>query len=177
MPHEYRFVPVSRDDYPMLRRWLAQPHMAGWWGAPEAEIALIDGDLGAGSCDMRIVWADRPFGFVQDYPVRTYGAPHYGHLPDEARALDMFLGDPAYLGAGHGAGFLKARAAALFAQGTPVLAVDPDPENHLAVATFARAGFRPLGMKAGEDGAPVLVMDMWPEGLDPGRTADEKDLI
>lgn len=62
MPHEYRFVPVSRDDYPMLRRWLAQPHMAGWWGLPEAEIALIDGDLGAGSCDMRIVWADRPFG-------------------------------------------------------------------------------------------------------------------
>lgn len=176
MRREYRFVPVTRDDFPMLRSWLAEPHMAGWWGDPETEIALIEEDLAGDLCDMRIVWADRPFAFVQDYPVRGYGAPHYGHLPDAARAMDMFLGDPAYLGAGHGAGFLRARARELFAAGVPAVVVDPDPANTRAVASYEKAGFRPVGLRPCEDGAEVLVMDMWSGAAEDARAEARKDL-
>ncbi|MEM1077567.1 MAG: GNAT family N-acetyltransferase [Pseudomonadota bacterium] len=176
MPHDYRFLPVTRADYPMLRSWLSEPHMAGWWGDAETEIALIEDEIEGGPCDMRIVWADKPFAFVQDYPVRAYGAPHYGHLPDEAHGMDTFLGDPAFLGQGHGAGYLRARAKALFAAGVPAVVVDPDPENSHAIATYAKAGFAPVELRPCEDGANVLVMDMWAPTTAAARTDDKKDL-
>jgi len=39
MPAEYGFPKLTRADYPMLRRWLAEPHIAGWWGDPDTQIA------------------------------------------------------------------------------------------------------------------------------------------
>lgn len=153
---------MRRADFPLLRGWLGHPHVRAWWGDPEEELALIEEDLDGTTCDMRVVWAEAPFAFVQDYPVRAYGAPHYGHLPDAARAMDTFLGDPVYLGLGHGARYLRARADALFDAGVPAVAVDPDPGNAQAIATYRKAGFREVGLRRCEDGSETLVMDMTP---------------
>ena len=66
-PDLYSFTRVTRADYPLLRGWLAQPHVRAWWGDPEEEIALIDEDIESGPTDMRLVAsADRPFAYVQD---------------------------------------------------------------------------------------------------------------
>lgn len=156
MPPDYRFVPVARTDYPMLRRWLAAPHMDGWWGTPEAEIALIEAEIDTGPADMRIVHADRPFAFVQDWPVET--APQFADAPHGARAIDTFLGEPGYLGLGHAALYLRQRATALLAGGAPAVLTDPDPANGRAVATYRRAGFRDVAIRPCEDGDPVLVL-------------------
>ena len=79
MLHEYRFQRARRDDLAMLEHWLAEPHLAGWWGDPDREIVLIDEEIDGGPTDMRIVWTTgpnaAPFAFVQDYPVQAYGAP------------------------------------------------------------------------------------------------------
>jgi aminoglycoside 6'-N-acetyltransferase len=159
---EYGFVPVTRADLPRLRRWLAEPHLGGWWGDPDSEIGLIVADLDSGApIDMRLVvhLADgRPFGYVQDYPAHHWPAPQFAGLPDAARAMDSFLGDPACLGQGHAKGFLRQRAEDLRAAGADAVLVDPDPANIRAIAAYRGAGFVPLFTRPCEDGDPVLVM-------------------
>ena len=157
----YRFEPLERADFPMIRDWLAEPHIGGWWGDGWVETKLMDEDMGGGKTDMRIVWhvpSSRPFAYVQDYDVRAWPAPQYADLADGARALDMFLGDPAYLGQGHASAFLRARADQLTLAGAPLVAVDPAPENTRAVATYAKAGFEGTRITPCEDGDPVRIM-------------------
>lgn len=156
---EYRFVPVTRADFAMLRRWLAEPHLGGWWGDPDTEIALIEEDMQAGPTDMRIVYLGAtPFAYVQDYPAHHWPAPQFDGLPPGTRAMDTFLGNPGFLGQGHAAGYLRQRAEALLAGGAAAVVVDPDPANARAVACYARAGFTGDRVRPCEDGAPVRVM-------------------
>ncbi len=157
----YRFEPLTRADFPMLHAWLDQPHIGGWWGDGWTETKLMDEDLFSGKTDMRIVWHapdNRPFAYVQDYDVRAFPMPHYADLPQGARAIDTFLGDPAYLGQGHASGYLRQRATELVAAGAPCCVVDPDPANTRAVATYAKAGFEGDRIAPCEDGDPVRIM-------------------
>ena len=149
---------MTRADYPMFRDWLAQPHIGGWWAEGSVELRLIEDEMDAQRVDMRIVTLDgHPFAFVQDYNAHAFGAPQYADQPEDARALDMFLGDPGYLGEGHASGFLRQRVADLL-RDAPCVLVDPDPANTRAIATYRRAGFRPLAIRPCEDGGPVQVM-------------------
>ncbi len=162
----------------MLRGWLALPHVRAWWGDPDYEIGLIEDEVEGDLCDMRVVWADAPFAFVQDYPAKAYGSPQYGYLPKTARAIDTFLGDPAYLGRGHAAGYLRARATQLLEGGAPVVVVDPDPTNTRAIAAYERAGFVAGQVVPCEDGEEVLVMEMQrqhPTSKTDGPRAPAKD--
>lgn len=155
----YRFVPVTTEDYPMLRRWLSAPHIAGWWGSPDEETALIEEDIDDGPTDMRIVWyRDKPFAFVQDYPAHHWEMPHYAKYPKETRAMDTFLGDPDMLGKGHAARYLRQRASELLAAGYPKVVIDPSPENKPALYAYRSAGFVGDEILPCEDGDPVVVM-------------------
>ncbi|MEO1788472.1 MAG: GNAT family N-acetyltransferase [Pseudomonadota bacterium] len=160
MPPDYRFVKVARTDYPMIRRWLDQPHIGGWWGDADTEIALIEEDIDVGPTDMRIVWlADTPFAFVQDYPAHHWPAPHYAGYPDGTRAIDTFLGEPEFLGKGHAAAYLRQRATELMDAGATAIVIDPDPKNARAAAAYRKAGFIDRGLKDAGDGAQARVME------------------
>lgn len=154
----YSFRPISRDDLPMFKDWLANPHIGGWWGDSKTEARLVEEDLATGAVDMRIVEHEgTPFAFVQDYDAHHFPMPQYSDLAEKTRALDTFLGDPAFLGQGHATGYLRARLGQLHPT-YPAIAVDPDPTNIKAIATYARAGFRPTKLTPCEDGDPVQVM-------------------
>lgn len=160
---DYRFRPLERGDKGMFCDWLSRPHIGGWWQDGDSEWALLEQDWTLPCLDMRIVELDGvPFAFVQDYPVHHWTMPQYAALPDDARAIDTFLGDPAYLGKGHGSGYLRQRAAQLTARGASLVAVDPDPENTRAIAAYRRAGFTGDLICQGEDGDPVQVLTFSP---------------
>lgn len=142
----------------MFRHWLDQPHMGGWWGDSGTETRLVEEDMAGDQVDMRIVeLRGTPFAYVQDYNAHAFDAPQYADLDAEARAVDTFLGDPAFLGQGHGAGFIGQRIRQL-RRDYPLVCVDPDPENTRAIAAYRAAGFRALRICPCEDGDPVLVM-------------------
>ncbi len=168
MPPDYSFRKLTRSDMTLFHHWLEQPHMGGWWGDAATEWAerepQIESNLAHENLtDMRIVeLAGHPFAYIQDYDVHSYDMPHCADLPKGSRAMDSFLGDPAYLGQGHGAGFIHARATQLLAAGAPLIAVDPDPANTRAITAYTRAGFRPLDIRLNEDGNPMQVMTLTP---------------
>jgi aminoglycoside 6'-N-acetyltransferase len=41
----YQFRPMAAADLPMVRRWLAEPHVVQWWGDTFEQFALVSGDL------------------------------------------------------------------------------------------------------------------------------------
>jgi len=123
----YSFRPITKSDLPMFKNWLDQPHLNGWWGDSGTEARL------------------------------AFDAPQYNDQPIDARAIDTFLGEPEFLGKGHGVGYIAARLSEL-RRHYPAVVVDPDPANTRAIAAYARAGFRPVRVCPCEDGDPVQVM-------------------
>ena len=164
----YSFAPLTRADYPLMRGWLAQPHVRAWWGDPEDEIALIEADMdghlaGTGPTDLRLVaLGGTPFAYVQDYPAQHWPLPHYADVLPGSRAMDTFLGDPAFLGQGHATRYLHQRAADL-ARHYPAGVTDPVPANERALRAWRRAGFRDRATLQTEEGAPVVVTQVDPE--------------
>ena len=45
MASEYAFRPMTAADLPLIQRWLAQPHVAEWWGDPAKSLAEISGRM------------------------------------------------------------------------------------------------------------------------------------
>ena len=166
MQPDYVFRKLTRSDMGLFHHWLDLPHMGGWWADSATEWALLEPEIESNLAhenptDMRVVeLAGRPFAYIQDYDVHAYVMPQCADLPAKSRAIDSFLGDPAYLGQGHGTGFIRARATQLLAQGAPLIAVDPDPANTRAIAAYSRAGFKPLSIRTSQDGDPVQVMTL-----------------
>lgn len=152
----YRFRPATPDDLALLAAWQAQPHVRAWWDADDPYDA---DDL----ADPRVArWivsaAGRPFAFMQDYTVHGWDDHHFAGLPEGARGIDQFIGDPGMIGAGHGTGFIGARLRTLFAAGAPVVATDPHPDNARAIAVYAKLGFAPAGPPRNTAWGPVLPM-------------------
>ncbi|MEM9853811.1 MAG: GNAT family N-acetyltransferase [Pseudomonadota bacterium] len=154
----YGFRPMTRADLPMFKAWLGAPHIGGWWGSSDEEARLALEDMAEDKVDMRLAClGGTPFAYIQDYNAHAFGAPHYADQPRAARAIDTFLGDPEFLGQGHGAGYIAARLSELRSSYQTIL-TDPDPANTRAIAAYRRAGFRPLDIRPCEDGDPVQVM-------------------
>jgi aminoglycoside 6'-N-acetyltransferase len=139
----YCFRRVIPDDLPLLRVWQSTAHVRDWWGSDES---YDQDDL----TDVRVArWivshAGRPFAFMQDYDVRGWDDHHFAILPEGARGIDQYIGDPGMIGIGHGTAFIGARLRNLFAQGAPVIATDPHPDNHRAIAVYRKLGFDVFG--------------------------------
>lgn len=165
----YTFARLTRADFPQMLDWLSQPHVRAWWGAPDAELALLEQALDSDQTDLRLVLlGGRAFAFVQDYAVppgaeaSAEGAPYLAAYPPGSRGMDTFLGAPDLLGQGHAARYLRQRAEALLAEGAARLVIDPDPSNERAVRAYRRAGFRDRLLTSTPGGTAVLVMDYDP---------------
>ena len=155
---EYSFRKMTRGDYPMFEHWLDQPHMSGWWDSAGLELRLIEEDMERDIVQMYIALCDGiPFAYIQECNAHAFDGPQYADQPSDARAIDTFLGDPAYLGQGHGSGYIAARLSEL-QRHYPAILTDPDTRNTRAIKAYSRAGFRPLDIKPCEDGDPVQVM-------------------
>lgn len=118
------------------------PEVVRWWGEPEEQAALLEGDLNEPLMAMRIVSFDgSPFAYAQDYDVNSWPQVQFSHLPIGTRAIDAFIGEPGMIGRGHGAAFLRRLAERLISEGAPVVAIDPDVANLRARRAYAKAGF------------------------------------
>lgn len=159
------FRPLRRADLPMLREWLARPHVAEWWGSTPTLDAL-DADYGPAidGTDTERAWIatleGRDVGFIQDYVAVAAHAD--GWWLDErdlgVRGIDQFLADGTRLGQGLGTAMVRAFADRLFAEpAVSRVQTDPSPANARAIRCYEKAGFVAQGVVETPDG-PALLM-------------------
>ena len=155
----YDFRTMTRADLRLVARWLKSPDVVRWWGDPAEQAALIAEDLDNAEMAQWIVsHAGRPFAYAQTYDVHAWPQPHLAALPRGAQAIDAFIGEPALLGVGHGAGFLRALAERLIMDGAPLIAIDPAVDNARARRAYRRAGFRGDTVVQTAEGPAVLMI-------------------
>lgn len=154
----YQFRPMTPADLPMLRCWLASPHVVEWWGDPDEQFGLVSDDLDHPAMEQFVVAIDdRPFGYLQCYDPDAWPPQPFGALPSGTRGIDQFIGEPDMIGRGHGSAFIRQFTDGLLTAGTPRVLTDPDPANRRAVRAYEKAGFRGERMVDTPDG-PALLM-------------------
>ncbi|MCX4672931.1 acetyltransferase [Streptomyces sp. NBC_01381] len=109
---------LAERDFPLLRQWLLQPHVARWWNhetSPEA-VARDFGPAARGdepSEDLLMLLDGEPFGLVQrcrlaDYPEYVAELVDQAEVPAGAVSIDYLIGDPRRAGRGLGTLMLRA---------------------------------------------------------------------
>ena len=157
MAPDYVFRPMTSADLPLVRRWLAEPHVVQWWGDPSEGYDLVSGDLAETAMDQFIVSAgSSDFAYLQCYQIGDWHVT-FGPQPEGTRGLDQFIGEADMLGRGHGSAFIRAFIDRLFARGVPRMVIDPRPDNPRAIRAYEKAGFEKAGMVDTPDG-PALLM-------------------
>jgi RimJ/RimL family protein N-acetyltransferase len=165
-PAPIGFLPVTAEHYPLLRRWLEEPHMREWWGDPEQELGYIR-DMVEGRDTTRpflITLDGEPVGYIQYWFIGHHqnetwirDHPWLSELPSDTIGVDLSLGEAERLSQGIGSAALAAFVGRLRAKGYDRIIIDPDPANRRAVRAYMKAGFRPVPHLQGRTG-DVLIM-------------------
>jgi aminoglycoside 6'-N-acetyltransferase len=158
MAPDYVFRPMTSADLPLVRRWLALPHVSEWWGDPGEQYALVSGDLDEPAMDQYIVaMAGDPFGYLQCYDLTAWNSG-FGAQPKGTRGIDLFIGEPDMIECGHGSALIRAFADGRLEDGAPRIVTDPDPGNHRAIRAYEKAGFERDRMVDTPDGPSLLMV-------------------
>src|SRR5687768_15253199 len=132
----YQFRPMSADDLPLVRDWLARPHVKEWWGDPDEQFGLLSGDMTHPAMNQYIVTIDEaPLGYLQCYRLTEWNTG-FGPQPEGTRGIDQMIGEPEMTSRGHGSAFIRAFIDDLLAAGTPRVVTDPDPANPRAIRCY-----------------------------------------
>ena len=145
MPRDprYHFRDVRREDFPLLRRWLAEPHVAKWWGDPDEELQGIEAAMTSAETRPLIVELDGvPVAYLQSYDPHLEPDHLYQDQPAGTLGIDISIGEPDLTGKGHGSAIIRQFCADLFASGASRIVIDPDPQNAQAIRAYGKAGFR-----------------------------------
>ena len=159
------FRPLATTDLPMLREWLARPHVAEWWGPPQtlAELETEFAPSIAGTIRLRCFIARHggdDIGYIQWYaPADFHHEGWWLDVHDEhMRGIDQFLAHEHQLGRGLGTAMVKAFVAELFADPAVTrIQTDPSPANARAIRAYEKAGFRRVGEIETPDGRALLM--------------------
>ncbi|WP_327372546.1 acetyltransferase [Streptomyces sp. NBC_01216] len=109
---------LTEEDFPLLRKWLAEPHVARWWNH-ETSAEAVARDFGPAargeepSEDWLACVDGVPVGLMQrcrwgDYPEYREELAAVLSVPQEATSLDYLIGSPALTGRGLGPRVIRA---------------------------------------------------------------------
>ncbi|MFG3252617.1 GNAT family N-acetyltransferase [Streptomyces sp. NPDC048172] len=145
---------VTEDDFPLLRGWLAQPHVARWWNhevSPEA-VARDFGPAARGeepSEDLLAHLDGEPVGLLQrcrlaDYPDYLAELTAVTDVPDGTMTIDYLIGTPELTGQGLGPRLIRSALTALWTDhpAAPSALVPVPTPNRRSWRALEKAGLR-----------------------------------
>jgi len=149
---------MTAADLPLVRKWLAQPHVVEWWGDTHEQFELVSGDLHEPAMDQFIVeYEGGDFGYIQCYDLTAWDSG-LGLHPEGTRGIDQFIGEPDMVERGHGSAFIRAFVEDTLAGGAPRIVTDPDPANARAIRAYEKAGFEKVRLVDTPDGIALLMV-------------------
>jgi aminoglycoside 6'-N-acetyltransferase len=164
---------ATLSDVPVLERWDREPHViAATTDDTDAEKAFGDHDWSveipkqSEVSEFLIAELDgRPIGAMQIIDPHEEPTHYWGEVAPNLRAIDIWIGDAADHGKGHGETMMRLAFQRCFAV-TAVTAViiDPLASNTRAHKFYQRIGFAPLGRQMfGDDDCLVhqLSREAW----------------
>jgi aminoglycoside 6'-N-acetyltransferase len=170
--HRLVLRPVTASDLPRLFELLRQPEVARFWTPPDDErereglLLGSDPDGADAITAFAITLAGEVAGYIAAWEKLE---PDYRHA-----GVDLFL-DTARHGAGYGVEAIQLVCRWLFDErGHHRAIIDPAADNHRAIRSYERAGFKRVGVlrryERGADGTfhDGLLLDLLPEDL-PAR--------
>jgi aminoglycoside 6'-N-acetyltransferase len=155
----YDFRAVTAADLPMLKAWLAEPHVAEWWDEGlEASLAEIVEAMESVETEPLIVELDgRPIAYLQSYDPHLEDDHPYQDQPFGTLGMDISIGPPDLVGKGHGSAIIRQFSDMLIEEGAPRVMIDPHPDNLRAIRAYEKAGFRAFDTRTSIYG-PALLM-------------------
>jgi aminoglycoside 6'-N-acetyltransferase len=154
----YQFRPVSAGDFPLLRQWLNRPHVREWWGDPVRGLAQIEESLDDPAIDIFIVsHQDAPIGYQQSWDPHAEADHPCRDQPIGTRGIDQFIGEPEFVGRGHGSAFIRVFVERLFDAGAPRVITDPSLRNARAIRAYIKAGFQAIDGRTTISGDALLM--------------------
>ena len=148
------FRALERSDFPLLQRWLSEPHVDAWWHEP-LDLAGLERKYGPRTdgtepTHVFIIEHDtRPIGWIQWYRWTDY-PQHSAQLeagPSTA-GLDISIGEPSSIGMGIGPVAIREFVLHVVSAEAGITAVVADPEerNGRSCRAFEKAGFTSAGV-------------------------------
>jgi aminoglycoside 6'-N-acetyltransferase len=163
----FTFRWVTRDDFGLLARWLAEPHVERWWNheyTPDA----VERDFGPTvdrhhpAEDFIALLDGEPIGVIQYCRLHDWDdyieelAPHID-VPDEAVSIDYLIGDPVRIGKGIGTAMVRAFVERIW-QVDPAatcVIVPVNSSNPASWKALIKAGFRLIARGEIEPDNPI----------------------
>jgi len=159
-----RIRPGRPGDAGRLRAILAEPSVSRWWGAPDP-LSVIEAGLRGD---------DEGILLVMEIGGEVAGGIQYSEEDDpmyKHAGIDIYLGTR-FQGQGAGTEAVALLARYLFSErGHHRITIDPAARNERAIRSYAKVGFRPVGVmrqyERGPDGQfhDGLLMDLLREEL------------
>jgi len=154
--------PVTPSDIPLLQHWDSQPHVIAasgddmpWDWARELE---TDPDWR----DLVIVEVEgKPIGVMQIIDPAEEESHYWGDVPPGLRAIDIWIGEEAYIGRGFGTQMMELALAKCFDDDrAEAVLIDPLVGNSRALRFYERLGFRRIERRRfGTDDCYVYRLD------------------
>jgi aminoglycoside 6'-N-acetyltransferase len=143
------FRALDRSDFPLLQKWLSEPHIDAWWhqslDLPGLERKYGPRIDGIEPVHVYIIeYEQRPIGWIQWYRWPDY-PEHAAQLKVEAGAagIDLSIGEIASVGKGVGSRAIREFVLGVVSTKPGVTAVvaDPEEQNGRSCRAFEKAGF------------------------------------
>ena len=157
--------PATLADAALLRHWDTQPHIIASHGDDDWgwEVELAHTPI------WREQWIaeleGRPIGFVQIIDPAQEDSHYWGDVPDNLRAIDIWIGEATELGKGYGTTMMQIALARCFANpNVTAVLIDPLTSNTRAHRFYQRFGFQFVEHRRfGDDACSVYRLDraMW----------------
>jgi aminoglycoside 6'-N-acetyltransferase len=142
------FRPLERNDFALLVKWLALPHVAPWWAdeptIPAGEASYgptIDGDDPTEGFIIEL--EGRPVGFIQRYRLDDYPAWCVALGIESAAGIDYMIGVPELTGVGLGPIIVDSFTAMTFERYADIdrMGVAVQQANHRSWRALEKSGY------------------------------------
>ncbi len=151
------FRKLDPGDFPLLGRWLAEPHVARWW-THETSPEAVERDFGPSyrgeepNEDLLALLDGRPLGLLQrsrlaDYPKELAEFAAIVPVPDGTMTIDYLIGDRERTGRGFGPAMIRSAVERTWAEhrGVSTILVAVVAANAPSWRALEKAGFTRVG--------------------------------